>query len=135
MASTKARADRRGEERKRARGVGIKVTVGKDEYEVYQGDLSALDTAELRRATGMSYLGLLRAARADFDIDLFAALIWLARRVNGERSLTFEEVAADLDYDSEFGSEDITETDPPDGTKELEQAGRVIEHGAASPEG
>jgi hypothetical protein len=90
----------------------------------------------LRRETGQSFRGLLKAAREDFDIDLFAALVWLSRRVNGERALSFETVAGELDYDSDYDSEDITERDAPDGVAELEAAGKVIEGEVpASPEG
>jgi hypothetical protein len=125
---------RRGEQRKAARGLGIKVTANGADYEVYQGDLSALDVATLRRETGYSFRGLLTAARTDFDIDVFAALVWLSRRVNGERSLPFAAVADSLDYDSGFDSEDITDRDAPDGRAELDAASRVIEGEVDGPE-
>lgn len=134
MTTARGRADRRGEQRKAARGLGIKVTADGADYEVYEGDLSALDIAALRRETGYSFRGLLKAAREDFDIDLFAALVWLARRIKGERALPFAAVADALDYDSEYASEDITDRDPPDGLSELEAAARVIDGEVTGPE-
>ena len=88
--------------RKDALDVGMSVVLGDQTYTVRTGDLTSLDTMALRRATGYSFIGLMRAAQKDADIDLIAALVWLARRTNGEPMLDYEEVAAEIDYASDF---------------------------------
>lgn len=81
--------------------MGAKFTIEGREYQITTGDLSALDVRELRKQTGMSFtqvLGLLFSD--DSDIDVIAAVLWLARRVNGdEPNLSFDEVARETGYD------------------------------------
>lgn len=73
-------------------------------------ELSAKDAALLRRETGMSLAGVLRAGMADPDIDVFAAMVWLARRQAGDETVTFEEVAEEFTYDRDYEqSEDPAE--------------------------
>lgn len=81
---------------------GLSVTVDGRTYTVRMGDLSSMDAAHLRRETGFSFVGLMRAAAKDPDIDVIAALVWLSRRIDGELLLSFEDVAADIGYDVEF---------------------------------
>ncbi len=75
-------------------------------YTLRVDEISALDAAALRRATGSSFAGVMRAAQEDADIDVVAALVWLARRQNGEEHLTFEAVAAELDYSTDLDFEE-----------------------------
>lgn len=104
--------------------MGAAFTIDGVEYKITTGDLSALDVRELRKQVGMSFPHLLALlfSDEDSDIDAIAAILWLARRVNGdEPNLTFDEVAAETGYDVitkiREGSEQITEDDV-DGAKD-----------------
>lgn len=83
------------------RGPGVTIMVDGRTYSVFAKDLSALDTAALRRELGLSFRGLLEAGNTDPDIDLLAGVMWLSRRVAGESSLTYAEVASAFTYDTE----------------------------------
>jgi hypothetical protein len=95
-----------------ADGAVIRVTVDGKNFTVREADLTAKDAGELRRATGLSFAGLLKAATSDPDIDIIAGIIWLARRTNGERTLDYDQVAENLGYDA-----DITVPDDRTGDK------------------
>ena len=95
--------------RNEALDLGITVKVNGQEYTVRQGDLTSMDTMALRRETGFSFRSLLEAFRADPDIDLIAALMWLSRRVDGERMLSFEQVAIEIDYDADLDLIEVAE--------------------------
>lgn len=91
---------------------------GEAAFTLRPGDLSAADAAALRRETGMSLAAVMRAGMTDPDIDLFAALAWLARRQAGDK-VTFEEVASEFTYDRNYEqtvdpSEAIEDTDSPE---------------------
>ena len=79
--------------------MGLSISVDGKVYTVRQGDLTSLDTMALRRETGFSFMGLLKAFQQDPDIDLIAALVWLSRRTDGEVMLSYGEVAAEIGYD------------------------------------
>ncbi len=89
--------------------LGITVKVDGREYTVRQGDLTSMDTMALRRETGFSFRSLLVAFNADPDIDLVAALVWLARRSEGEKLLSFEQVADEIDYDVDLDLIEVAE--------------------------
>lgn len=78
---------------------GLKLTIDGAEYVVRAGDLTALDSRELRKQVGMSFAALLQAFNTDPDIDLIAAVMWLARRIKGEAQLTYDDVAGEVGYD------------------------------------
>ena len=82
--------------------LGLTINVNGQEYTVRQGDLTAMDTSALRREVGLSFRGLLEQFTKDPDIDLVAAFVWLARRVDGELLLSFEQVASEMDYSLEL---------------------------------
>lgn len=82
--------------------MGLSISVDGKVYTVRQGDLTSLDTMALRRETGYSFMGLLKAFQADPDIDLIAALVWLSRRIDGEVMLGYGEVAGEIGYDVEI---------------------------------
>lgn len=82
---------------------GVRITFQGQVYEVRGGDLSAIDVRDLRKATGMSYRGLLQNLYQDADIDLIAALVWLARRARGE-GIPYEMVANEFTY---LSSDDV----------------------------
>lgn len=95
---------------------GAKITVDGSEYVVRAGDLSALDSRALRKEVGVSFIQLINELQSDADIDSIAAIMWLARRIKGEVTLRYDEVAAEVGYDvletiefSEPGAEDATE--------------------------
>lgn len=86
---------------------------GKTAFTLRPNDLSAKDAAALRRETGMSLAGVLRAGMEDPDLDIFAAMAWLARRQAGE-DVSFEEVAAEFTYDRDYEQSD----DPADAVED-----------------
>ena len=96
---------------------GIKLTIDDVTYEVRSGDLTALDARALRQQVKMTFPELLEALGESPDIDLIAALVWLARRLKGERNLTYDEVAEDMGYDV-FDSIDMAAT----GAEEVDEA-------------
>lgn len=79
---------------------GVSITLDGRTYTVMAGDLNALDARALRQALGHGLPKLIELLSTDPDIDLVAAVIWLARRIDGERGLTFDEVAEEIDYDA-----------------------------------
>lgn len=80
--------------------MGMTLTLDGKDYTVRTGDLTALDARELRRQVGMSFPQVIAGALSDAtDIDILAAIIWLARFVNGEKNLTYEDVAGEIGYD------------------------------------
>lgn len=111
--------------------MGARFTIDDTVYEITTGDLSALDVQALRKQVGMSFPNLLANLFGDdSDIDAIAAVLWLARRVNGgEPNLTYNEVAAEVGYDVitkiREGSEELTgdETDEDKATGELDPEG------------
>jgi hypothetical protein len=90
----------RASEQKRADALdeGIRIVLAGTAYEVRAGDLTAMDSLACRQQTGMPFAGILEAFGTAPDIDLVAAVMWLARRVKGERTLSFEAVASELRY-------------------------------------
>lgn len=100
--------------RKAALDQGISIKFDSKTYTVRMGDLSANDTMALRRATGMSFMAILSLPPAQFDIDVIAAIVWLARRVDGEYGLEYETVATLVGYDSDIDVVDTPEDDSPE---------------------
>ena len=99
------------EKRNEALDLGLTIKVDGAEYTVRQGDLTSLDTMALRRETGFSFRALLSAFESDPDVDLVAALVWLSRRIDGERMLSFADVASEIGYDVEIDLVDAGEED------------------------
>lgn len=94
---------------------GIRVTYDGQEYVVRSGDLNAMDARDLRKELGLSFMGLRRGLAEDPDLDLIAALIWLARRVDGERGLPYAAVALEMGYDDaadDLEIELVTDAEP-----------------------
>jgi hypothetical protein len=89
--------------------LGLTIKLDGEEYTVRQGEMTSMDTMALRRETGYSFRGLIEAFQRDPDIDLIAALVWLARRLGGERLLSFEEVATGIDYDADLDLIEVAE--------------------------
>lgn len=123
MTTTKKTVQRkhtRKTEEKRADALdqGYRVKVDGKVYKVTAGDLTGLDSRALRTQAGITFPGLLSQLVDDFDIDTLAVMIWLARRVHGERALSFEQVAAEVGYEDlealKIGPEDEDPDDAED---------------------
>lgn len=68
-------------------------------YEVRVGDVPPGIARELRQQTGYGFLQLFAAMATTPDLDLIAAWIWLARRIDGE-NVDLSEVDAEISYAS-----------------------------------
>jgi len=97
-------ASRAGQQRAKAKaaeeeGISLTATVDGKVYKVAAKDLTAIDVREMRKQLGFSFMGLLRELQTDSDLDLIAGVVWIARRSQGERGLTYAEVAENMDYE------------------------------------
>jgi hypothetical protein len=71
-------------------------------YLIREADLTPRDIAALRRETGFAgWLGLSVEAQRGFDLDVLAALLWLARRTSGE-TVSFESVLDEMSYTADI---------------------------------
>lgn len=91
--------------REEANDEGVAVIVDGTRYVVREADMTSLDASALRREVGLSWIGLVQALAASPDIDLVAALVWLARRQAGEQMLPFTAVASQINYDTDVDVE------------------------------
>lgn len=81
---------------------GIQIEVDGRTYVVREADLTPRDVAALRRETGFAgWLGLASEAQRGFDLDVLAALVWLARRVDGD-IVPFDTVLDQMSYDGDI---------------------------------
>lgn len=80
----------------------LRFRVDEREYVLRPDEINAIDANACRREVGVSVRALMQQAQVDADIDVIAALVWLARRQGGEPSLAFRDVAAALTYDSDI---------------------------------
>lgn len=101
-------------ERKKAMDEGLSIKFEGKTYTVRIGDLSAMDSAALRRETGLSFTGIMRSMTTDPDIDLIAAVVWLARRIDGEKLLAYEDVASEIGYDADIDLLDAEADEDPE---------------------
>lgn len=82
---------------------GMRIEVDGRTYVVREADLTPRDVAALRRETGFAgWVGLAAEAQRGFDLDVLAALVWLARRIDGELTVSYESVLDSLSYQSEL---------------------------------
>lgn len=79
------------------------------QHVLYPNLLTAQDLGAVRGQVGMSLRKLIECAQDDPDLDIIAALIWVARCQGGE-SVTFDEVAAGITYQSKL---DVAESSEP----------------------
>lgn len=101
--------------RKSADGPGMKIEYDGRTYTVRESDLTPRLVAELRRETGFAgWAGLASEAQRGFDLDVLAALIWLSRRVSGER-VDFGSVLDSMSYQGDLN---ITVDDPKEASPE-----------------
>ena len=82
-------------------------------YTFRPNEASAAMTGSLRRAIGMGMAGLMQAAGSDPDIDILAAIVWLARLQAGE-SITYLEVAEAITYDTSIEPAEEPTPEEPD---------------------
>lgn len=82
---------------------GFKITVrGGDPLTISMDDFGPRDSLEVRKATGLALAKLFEGG--SFDMDTTAVLWWMARRRNGEDSLTFEEALDEFPTYGEIGT-------------------------------
>ncbi len=94
----------------------LTIDVNGKRYTMRTSEMTARDSALLRKQTGMSARLLLAAAAKDPDLDVVAAIVWLARRQAGEADVTFDEVAAEIGYDLDIQQvDDESEDEESDG--------------------
>jgi hypothetical protein len=81
---------------------GMQIEVDGKTYVVRESDLTPRDVAALRRETGFAgWLGLTTEAQRGFDLDVLAALVWLARRIKGE-FVPYESVLDEMSYETDL---------------------------------
>src|SRR5438132_6673552 len=111
--ASQAGAKRAKERADAERGPTLTVTVDDTSYTLTPKDMTALDVRALREETGYSYNGLVRQAQRDMDIDILAAVVWLSRRIDGERDLSYAVVAAGINYGADYQISDEPPEDKP----------------------
>lgn len=80
----------------------MQIEVNGRTHVVRESDLSPRDVAALRRETGFAgWLGLTQEAQRGFDLDVLAALVWLARRIDGE-TVSYDSILDELSYDTDM---------------------------------
>lgn len=79
----------------------ITVKVDGEPFTVRPNEVSAKMVGQLRRVTGFSLQTLMAAAGEEPDLDVIAALVWLARRQTGE-NVNYDKVAEALTYESDI---------------------------------
>lgn len=97
LAKKQTRASRQAQDD--ALDFGVRIRMDGQVYEIRAGDLNALDSLALKQQVGITFPQLVvETSAGNPDLVEFAAIIWLARRLAGERDLPFTEVAQDIDY-------------------------------------
>ena len=103
--------------RKKALNEKLSIRVNGTVHTLRVGDMTALDDHALRTQYGMPFEGMVQAmAAGDRALDLMAAIIWMARRTNGEELLTYAEVAAEIGFDGDI--RDVDPNEPEDDSPE-----------------
>lgn len=77
-------------------------------------DCNAIEARDVRKATGVSLQQIMAVARdGSVDLEVVATLVWLARRHDGEKSLSWEDVAESISISNpaKVGVDDV-EADP-----------------------
>lgn len=81
---------------------GMQIEYEGKTYLVRESDLTPRLVADIRRQTGFAgWTGLAQEAQRGFDLDVLAALIWLARRLEGEQ-VAFDAVLDGMSYDADL---------------------------------
>lgn len=87
----------------------IAFAIAGENYTVNYAHLTAVDAGDFRRAVGIPLAAAFKEGVA--DIDVIAGLVWLVRRA-GDRTLTYEKVAATVNYGNVDFDQAADEGDP-----------------------
>lgn len=96
-----------GQLRKRAKRSGFRVTIGTETWVLRTADIGPGDDFLVRRQTGVPLSQYLTAD--SFGLDSVAVIVWMARRKNGEKRLTFARVLEEFPNFEEI--DELTEND------------------------
>lgn len=88
-------------------------------YTLHPSRLGPADALACREQIGMSLRKIMEQAQADPDIDVLAAIVWLARRQAGERNLKFAAACEKISYNSKI---DVVDEDSDDAPSDAELA-------------
>lgn len=101
--SLAAKSSKKSEaDRKAALEQGMRVTFDGQTYEVRMGDVTPQIARELRAQVGFGFIQLIEQMETVPDVDLVAALVWVARRIRGER-VSLDEI--EIDYSDLFDAD------------------------------
>lgn len=102
--------------RKKALNEKLSIRLNGTVYSLRVGDMTALDDHALRTQYGMPFEAMAQAmAAGDRSLDLMAAIIWMARKTNGEELLSYAEVAAGIGFDADIrDADEEEESDAPE---------------------
>lgn len=93
---------RKNRTQKKPESPGMQIEVDGRTYVVRESDLSPRDIAALRRETGFAgWVGLMQESQRGFDLDVLAALVWLARRLDGD-TVGYETVLDEMSYEADL---------------------------------
>ena len=125
------REQRRARARSKPKGAVIRITVDEETYvldiDKAMDELSPLDAAQVRKATGISLRSLFGAAKDDPDLDTIAALVFLAMRQD-DPAATFEDAASKIGYQTKLDFVDEATATKSSGKRDAIEA-RVLEDG------
>lgn len=96
---------------------GVAIYINGKRYELRMGDVSALDAKAFREQVGEPFMKVM-SSEDDWDMDWIAGVVWLARRLDGERTLKFADVAGEIGYDTDIdmkGAGEPTDSDVVEG--------------------
>lgn len=110
-----AKAPIPGKTRPKATQPGLVVSFGGDEWVLHPDAITPKDLADLRRATGLKSTDVFQAmADGDIPLDVFGALVFLARRQTEGKWINFDAATAGLTLGSECTIEPEPDEPEPD---------------------
>lgn len=83
-------------QRQEAENASISFELAGKRYTIRPGEVPATLAREFRKEVGMSFRAAMVMLNDDMDIDVLQALVWLARRQDGEK-VTLDDID-DFDY-------------------------------------
>jgi phage tail tube protein FII len=93
---------RRSEQaRRQEQSRALRIDVNGKQYTLRFGDVTGVEAKAFREQVGVPFTKIMRNDE-DWDLDWIAGMVWLARRLDGERMLRFDDVAAEIGFDTEF---------------------------------
>lgn len=88
----------------------IRVSVDGVEYDLDFSELNGIDAKDFRREVGLPLAAVVNDVEAA-DLDVFAGLVWLARRKT-EPGLTYTQVAESISFTSDLDVNTVEEVEP-----------------------